>query len=145
MDGRPVAVFQDVASTLQSVEKEVVMKTTDPVRGRTIQWTFRDGPMQNKTYEHTFGEDGSVSFRSVEGDKKGKATRVEKYESATVSADVHAVSYLSESGFTLTVVLDFATRRLAAFASNEKQLSVQKGTFEVHADELSKPSHRAAS
>jgi hypothetical protein len=44
---------------------------------------------------------------------------------------VSVVSYLAASGFTLTVVLNFAEQSAIGFASNEKQLSEQHGTFEV--------------
>ena len=102
----------------------------DPIRGETIQWTFSDGPMANRTFEHTFEKDGSVSFRALDG-KEGKPSRVEKSEVVQVGEDVYAVSYLASSGYTLTVVLDFRTGNLVAFASNEKELVVQKGTFEM--------------
>jgi hypothetical protein len=28
--------------------------TTDDIRGKTIQWTFTDGPAKSTTYEHHF-------------------------------------------------------------------------------------------
>jgi hypothetical protein len=40
------------------------------------------------------------------------------------------VSYRSAAGYTLTTVLDFKTRKLVAFSSNEKMLTLQHGTFE---------------
>jgi len=43
---------------------------------------------------------------------------------------VSAVSYLSSAGYTLTAVLDFATKKLVAFSSNEKMLGIQHGTFQ---------------
>ena len=54
-----------------------------------------------------------------------------RYEVATVNDDVCAVSYLSESGYTLTSVLDFAAGTVVSFASNEKELVPQHGMFEV--------------
>jgi hypothetical protein len=42
-----------------------------------------------------------------------------------------AVSYLAESGHTLTVVLDFANHRATGFASSEKTWHQLSGTFEV--------------
>jgi hypothetical protein len=47
-----------------------------------------------------------------------------------VSDDVHVVSYLAASGFTLTTVLNFADHTIVAFASNDKQWFPIKGTFE---------------
>ena len=104
---------------------------TDRVRGQTIRWIFTDGPMANKTFEHIFEKGGAVKFRSLDGDAKGKLTRVKRYEAAKVSTDVDALSYLGPSGYTLTVVLDYKTGQLVAFASNEKGLMLQHGTFEV--------------
>jgi phenolic acid decarboxylase len=103
----------------------------DPVRGKTIRWTFTDGSMADHRFEHLFHEDGTVEFRMLDGKANGKPTKVDKYEVATVGAKVFAVSYLGPAGYTLTVVLDFQTGRIVGFASNEKELSVQHGTFEA--------------
>ena len=100
----------------------------DPVTGNTLRWTFSDGVMAGKTFEHTFGTDGGVTFREIGND--GKPGKGDKYEVAEAGKDVYAVAYLSESGYTLTVMLDFQTKKLVAFASNEKHLSKQHGTFQ---------------
>ncbi|HKC91963.1 MAG TPA: MoaF N-terminal domain-containing protein [Candidatus Limnocylindria bacterium] len=117
----------------------------DPVRGKTIRWTYEDGPMAGKSFEHAFGDDGMVSWRETGAGERGMkppsngkqksakpaTTPKAKYEVATVNDDVCAVSYLSESGFTLTSVLDFATGTVVSFASNETELVPQRGMFEV--------------
>jgi hypothetical protein len=118
---------------------------SDLVRGKTIRWTYKDGPMAGKTFEHTFGDDGIVTWRETGGQERGAkpptngkqgaartATEARaKYQVAPVNADVCAVSYLSESGFTLTSVLDFDSGTVVSFASNEKELVPQRGMFEV--------------
>ena len=118
---------------------------SDQVRGKTIRWTYDDGPMAGKSFEHTFGDDGVVTWREAGGaesgakpptngkQKTGKpATEAKaKYEVAPINDDVCAVSYLSKSGFTLTSVLDFASGTVVSFASNEKELVPQRGMFEV--------------
>ena len=117
----------------------------DPLRGKTIQWTYDDGPMAGKSFEHTFGNDGNVTWRETGGEDRGTkppatgtqktgkpATQAKaKYVVAAVTDDVCAVSYLSASGFTLTSVLDFASGTVVSFASNEKELVPQRGMFEV--------------
>ena len=45
--------------------------------------------------------------------------------------DAYAVSYLSGSGYTLTVVLNFKDHTMVGFASNDKQWFPVKGTFET--------------
>ena len=102
----------------------------DPLRGKTIRWTFDDGPTRGKSFEHTFADDGSVSFRMDGGTK---STRVDRYECARIRQDVVALSYLSESGWTLTVILDEKAGSVVAFASNDKQLIVQHGHWETAA------------
>lgn len=113
----------------------------DPIRGKTLRWTFTDGPMAKKAFEHSFDKNGSVSFRSIDGAAKGEPTEIKKYEVAPVSARVCAISYLS-SGYTLTVVLDFETGKLFAFSSNEKEMALQHGTFEEVSEKSGKHSRK---
>jgi len=100
----------------------------DPIRGNTIRWKFTDGPTANKGFEHEFHGDGSVVYRM---DGTDKSTTEPKYEVAQISDTVHAVSYLASSGWTLTTILDFESGKVTSFASNDKQLVVQHGTFQV--------------
>ena len=129
----------------------------DAIRGKMIRWTFTDGPMANKTFEHTFDKGGTVTWRMLDEKGQGKPSKEKetekdketKYEAVIVGQNVQAISYLGSSGYTLTVILDFQTNKLVAFASNEKDLTVQRGTFEtsdnVHTGtrkrELGKASH----
>jgi hypothetical protein len=95
--------------------------------------------MAKKTFEHVFETRGTVTFRmtgdgaspSAGKNANGDGVKVSgpKYEIAMVREDVGAVSYL-ERGYTLTTLLDFKTKKLVAFASNEKGVSAQHGTFE---------------
>src|SRR5438128_10252330 len=117
---------------------------SDQVRGKTIRWTYEDGPMAGISFEHTFRSDGTVTWRETGGEKtpkqptkgerktgKGQVDSKSKYEIASVNDEVYAVSYLSASGYTLTSVLDFARGTVVSVASNEKELVVRRGTFEV--------------
>lgn len=118
---------------------------SDAIRGKTIRWTFSDGPMTGKTFEHAFDENGSVTWRSVQGkdeakpssEKSGSARSTSeskpkaKYAALKVADDVYAVSYLGDQGYTLTVVLNFDDQRLVGFASNEKEWYPVTGTFEM--------------
>src|SRR5438093_2336289 len=117
---------------------------SDPGRGKTIRWTYEDGPMAGKSFEHSFRSDGTVTWRETGAEKtrkqptngeretgKGQVDSQAKYEISPVNDEVYAVSYLSGSGYTLTSVLDFARGTVVSVASNEKELVVQRGTFEV--------------
>ena len=107
----------------------------DPIRGKTLRWTFEDGPMAGKTIEHTFSQDGTVSWRGADGNNQGiseaPADSVARYQDARINDRVHAVSYLGKSGYALTTILDLDAGTIVSFASNEKELVLQLGTFEV--------------
>ncbi|HEY2513930.1 MAG TPA: MoaF N-terminal domain-containing protein [Polyangiaceae bacterium] len=123
----------------------------DPIRGQTIRFHFADGVMAKKTFEHTFAEDGTVTFRMTNGkseaggDASGKDTTAKEpihYEVAPIRDDLCAVSYLSK-GYTLTTILDFKTRTLVAFSSNDKAVAVQHGTFDAPEARAQQPESRA--
>lgn len=116
---------------------------TDPIRGQTIRWSFDDGPMAGKVFEHSFDARGGVTWRMLGGGgSNDKPTPNAKYEMSEVGEGVYAVSYLSDSGHTLTVVLDYRSGHVVAFASNEKELSLQHGSFETIGG---KPSEQSSS
>src|ERR1700681_3846068 len=95
--------------------------TANSLSGRTLRWKFEEGPTAGGTYVHTFEPDGSVEFRKVDSEGKGKPTREKRYASFEVAPEVHLVSYLGASGYTLTVAVNFKTDRMYGFASNEKE------------------------
>jgi hypothetical protein len=119
-----------VAFQLQWPGSEESMVAANPITGHSLRFKFIDGPVAGKAFDHTFSRNGHVSFREVGSDPDGKPGVAQQYEVASLGPDVHAVSYLSASGRTLTVVLDYRTLKLVAFASNEKSLTMQQGTFE---------------
>lgn len=105
--------------------------STHPVRGKTLSLTFKDGQMAGKTVEHVFHTDGTLDFFMT--DAPETKSHVDKYEVAKVSDDVYAVSYLGTAGYTLSLVLNFASDHLIAFSSNDKMMQMQHGSFAVGA------------
>lgn len=102
-----------------------------PITGHSLRFKFSDGPVAGKAFDHTFSRNGQVTFREVDGDPNAKPGSADQYQVASLGQDVHALSYLSGNGYTLTVILDYKTMRLIAFASNEKSLTLQQGSFEL--------------
>ena len=108
------------------------------VRGKTMRWAWTDGPTKGKTHEHTFHEDGTVEWRDADAPHKpadaakpsARKERVE-YGAVKVSDDVCLVSYLADSGFTLTVALNFGDDTVAGFASSATEWHPVRGTLEV--------------
>lgn len=103
----------------------------DSLYGKTIRWTFTDGSVAGMTFEHTFYKNGTVRWRSIEETAKGKPTREKQSTAVKVADGIFVVSYLGASGYTLTVVLNIAKKKMVGFASNDKEWYQQKGTFEV--------------
>ena len=110
--------------------------SSDPLRGKTLRFTFDDGPMARKTYDHAFGTDGTVTWTDA-SDGGAKDANVApdpdstaRYEFERVNVDIYVVTYLSKAGYTLTSVIDAGTGKLVSVASNEKSLSVQHGKAE---------------
>jgi hypothetical protein len=100
--------------------------------GKTIRWTFSEGPVKGKTFEHVFAKDGSVAYRMLDPQgKPGKDTHEKPSGVEKVGDSAAVVSYLTSSGYTLTVVLNFADMSVISFASNEKTWSQASGSFEV--------------
>ena len=118
-------------------------KISDQVRGKTVRLSWTDGPTKGTTHEHVFHEDGTVEWHSV-GSKENEATGSEsggdepkrgterpRYAGVKITDDVCLVSYLSHSGDTLTVTLNFKDGSTAGVASNEKEWFPVRGAFEV--------------
>jgi hypothetical protein len=110
-------------------------KQKNPLAGRVFRWTFAAGPTAGKTYEHTFNSDGTVAFKEVGGEAApsggGDATPGTKYASFEIAPNIHLVSYLSSHGYTLTVAMNLASKKLHGFASNDKEWYPLEGTVEV--------------
>ena len=103
--------------------------SADPIKGKTVRWTYDDGPMKGKGFEHHFANDGTVTWKEA-GDAKPSADSTGKYQFAPINDDVYVVSYLSGSGVTLTTVVDAKTGKMVSFASTEKELIVQHGSLD---------------
>jgi len=105
----------------------------DPIHsmgGKTVRWSYEDGPMKGKGFEHRFANDGTVSWNES-GDAKPSADSSATYQVARINDDAYVFSYLSGSGFTLTTVVNERTGTVVSFASNEKQLMVLHGSLEA--------------
>ena len=105
----------------------------DPLRGRSFDFVFTDGQMAGKTFTHTFASDGTVSFSSGPNHESGAHERPKpgvKYTFSPIRDRIYAVSYRSDGGYTLTAIMDFETKKLVAFVSNETMNEVQQGIFD---------------
>jgi hypothetical protein len=125
-----VAHMGDTASAAQRSTSEEWQHMSS-FTGKIIRWRFADGPSAGTLFEHEFHEDGSVTWRIVDGEHKGASAREKSYVAVKVNERTWAVSYLAASGHTLTVVLDFGDSRAFGFASDAKSSYSFNGTFEL--------------
>lgn len=115
----------------ETARAEAPQAARDSVRGRTIRWTWSEGPVAGVTHEHEFRRDGTVKWRVLSGPQKGHEAVEDEYEVFGVSETVAMVSYRAASGHTLTVTLNFETGEMFGFASGRGQWHPGRGIFEV--------------
>jgi hypothetical protein len=95
-----------------------------------VRWTFNEPPVAGIVFEHVFREDGTLTWRILEGPGKGTSKDEARYVARRITDDVYAVSYLAASGHTLSVVVNVKTGRIVGFASNEKTWSALTGALQ---------------
>jgi hypothetical protein len=113
----------------------------EAIRGKTVRFSFHEGPTKGASYDHLFHDDGTVSWSDASSTKRGETTGPgsseakkeppTRYGSFQVTDDVYVVSYLSKSGYTLTLALNFETDELFGFASNDQHWYPVRGIFEI--------------
>ncbi len=59
--------------------------SADPITGRTVRWSYVDGPVAGKHFEHVFAADGTERFREVDGAAPSGAV---PYQVARIGDDV---------------------------------------------------------
>ena len=109
------------------------------VSGKTIRFAWKDGPTKGKVHEHVFHKDGTVEWRDADQDagKQPDAKKADakperpKFVDEEIASGIRLVSYLADSSFTLTVVLNSESGLIAGVASNEKTWVPVHGSFEI--------------
>jgi hypothetical protein len=104
--------------------------------GKTVRFAWNDGPTRGAIHEHVFHDDGTVEWRragTAAGYGAGFARKPErpKYADEKVADGVRMVSYRSDSGYTLTAVLNFGDHTIVGVASNERNWVPVHGSFEI--------------
>ncbi len=104
------------------------IETSDQVRGRSLSFAWTAGPAKDSTHIHVFHDDGTVQWHSVESNETSERPA---YMAVRIDDDRCLVSYLSQSGYTLTVMLDFIEESLTGVVSNDKCWYPVRGRFQV--------------
>ena len=98
--------------------------------GRKLRFTFDDGPMAGKAFDHTFSKEGTVAF----GPPGGKTSASDQATLEKIADGCFLASYLGPKGFTLTVVINAADGKIVAISSDGKTWAKQTGSFELAGD-----------
>jgi hypothetical protein len=109
------------------------------VARKTIRFAWKDGPTKGMVHEHVFHPDGTVEWHAADQGAAGKPDAAKpdakperpKFLDEEIAGGTRLVSYLSSSGFTLTVVLSSQNGAITGVASNEKTWMPVHGSFEV--------------
>jgi ketosteroid isomerase-like protein len=110
---------------------DTAVERSPRVAGKTIHWKWTDGPMKGSSQEFIFNHDGTVLWNCLGGPAEGHSAKEKSYAAADVTEEVVAISYLSSTGYPLSVILNFQDHSMVGFASNGKDWSPCRGTFEV--------------
>lgn len=124
----------DSHTTTERSQQKSLSSDGGALHGKTIRFSFSEGPTKGVSYDHVFADDGMVTFRDAAKSERKEPAMPEtptKYASFEVADDIALVSYLSPNGYTLTVALNFETEELFGFASNHEHWYPVRGTFEV--------------
>jgi hypothetical protein len=95
---------------------------SDQVRGKAVDFIWDEGPTKGKTHRHRFHEDGTVTWEALASGAPTSKSDVQdrpEYMASKINDDVCLVSYLSRSGYTLTVALNFVDHSIDGVASND--------------------------
>ena len=99
--------------------------------GKSFRFTWTAGPKNAVTHEYIFHVDGSVSHATVESDRAPQYTTAKQYGAFELGPDMFLASYLDVSGYTLTVAMDFKSKRLYGFATKGAEWYPVQGRFEA--------------
>jgi hypothetical protein len=130
----------EVTTTLRRREQMDDVDRAAAIRGKTIRFTWTEGPTKGKTHEHVFHQDGTVTWSDADTSKTaqpatsaaaGNTKEKPRYAATRVEDEIYAVSYLAPSGYTLSVVLNFRDQQLVGFVSGAKEWYPVRGTFQV--------------
>jgi len=110
---------------------------SEQILGKTVHLKWTDGPTKGMTHAHFFHEDGTVEWRALDdgqkpatGDTPASVDRP-RCLARDITEQVVLMSYLSNSGYTLTVTLNFRNQTVVGVASNDKTWVPVEGTFSV--------------
>jgi len=101
------------------------------IGGKTIRWIWTEGPTKGKTHEHIFDADGTVTWRAIDDAGNSPPSKPTRYAAFKINDDVCVVSYLADSGYTLTVVMNYPDNSIVGFASGAKEWYPVQGRFQV--------------
>jgi hypothetical protein len=103
----------------------------NPVHGKTVRWTWKEGPAKGSVFEHVFQEDGTVLWRVLKGPHKGFSKLEKGYAAERLGGDLYTISYRAASGHMMTIVLNLKDGTMVGLASGAQDWYPVRGTFAI--------------
>lgn len=104
---------------------------TSRIVGHTIQHTWKEGAFAGGSFKNTYKTDGSATLRCVEGTYKGTIVEQKIATVRPLGKNFEMVSWLEESGYTVSIVFDFDTMKITGLISNAKEYYPLSGIFTI--------------
>ena len=103
----------------------------DRFRGTTQRWTVDSGPLAGTRFDCAFNTDGSIDWRVVAGDLQGRAGRARHFAQEAVRAQLFIVCFPMIDGETITITVDFASKRLVGFLMRRESAITMTGSLQI--------------
>lgn len=89
----------------------------NPFFGKTIQHTWTEGAFSGGSFKNTYHSNNSVSLECVAGVMKGTKAEQKNYSARFISKDLWLMSWLEDSGYSVSIVFDFANKKVTGTIS----------------------------
>ena len=103
----------------------------DRFRGTTQRCRVETGPRAGTTFDQAFHADWSVAWRVVAGAEQGRVGRSREFCVQQVRAELYLLAYELAERDTLTMTLDFSTRRFVGYNIRGDRLQPVGGSFQT--------------
>ena len=117
-------VFFCVTILLSSSSTTLFAKDGGDSAMYTYTWT--EGMFEG-TFSVTVLDDGNVRWEALEGEYKGEHNIERVSEIAQISDDARLISWLEDSGYTITIIINTRTHKMFGIASTATKHSLLKG------------------
>jgi len=101
----------------KTINKNQTMENSNQFYGKTIQHTWTEGAFAGGSFKNQYRSDNSASLECVAGGYKGTKAELKNYSAKNIGNNLWLMSWLEESGYSVSIVFDFATNKVTGTIS----------------------------